>query len=170
MRRLTHSWRRHGWPLLLLAAVAAAPTGQVARAGDRRMNILTVNMTPDAASTEASRSCIARVQRKIAEEYTTPSRTGESALLQRVGRSDPREFMTWSTAVLAPLLEPQGGDYLDAVALIDCRPELRRVDVVVLSPSRGLAHIRLRDVAADARLAQWLGARIVRHGWNGFSP
>jgi len=60
--------------------------------------------------------------------------------------------------------------YLDSVALVDCRPEARRVELLITSPARGVARMRLRGVPVDRRRARWVGETILRHAWVGFSP
>lgn len=145
-------------------------TASAAVAGDRVLEVLVVNMTPDAEVTDASRRCFQHILRKIRDEYTHTTRMGESALLREIGRSDPREFMDWPSDALEPLRRRQDPPWLDAVALVDCRPEARRVDVLVVSPARGMARMRLRGVELDRARAQWIAERILEHGWVGFTP
>ena len=148
--------------LWLLATSAAV-------AGDRVLEIRLVNMTPDAEVTTASRQCFHRILRKIRDEYTHTTRMGERALLRGVGRVDPREFMDWPSDALEPLRR-QSDPWLDAVALIDCRPEARRADLLVVSPAQGVARMRLRGVDLDRPRARWIAERILEHAWIGFTP
>ena len=153
----------------ILGALLCVGLSSPALAGDRELEIMVVNMTPDAEVTDTSRQCFHRIQRKIRADYTHMARIGETVLLREVGRSDPRDFIEWPSDALEPLRR-RGDVWLDAVALIDCRPEARRVDVLVVSPARGMARMRLRGVEITAGRAAWVADRILGHAWIGFSP
>ncbi len=141
----------------------------LAVAGDRELEILVVNMTPDTSVTEASSQCFAAVLRKIRQDDTHVVRLGEAAMLRVSGRSDPRDFLEWPTDALEPL-RIRGEERLDAIALIDCRPDEQRLDALVASPARGMARLRLRGIEVDAGRSHWMADRILNHAWIGFSP
>lgn len=147
--------------LLALVGLAAPP----ARAGDRELEILLVNMTPEPS--DAARACSARIRRAVRADYTHLSVMGESRLRAALGEpSGP--FMEWETGPFEALKRREG-TWLDTVALYDCRPEARRLEALVVSPS-GVAKLRLREVAVDDATIDWFAARLLRHGWVGFSP
>lgn len=149
----------------LLVALALAST---ARAGDRRLEILVVNMT--AAPTDGGRACTDAIVRRIRADYTTVSRLGETPLRRLTGHeADATSFLDWPFADFAPVLERRD-TRLDAVALVDCRPDERRVDVLVTSPSGQVTRLQLRDVRVDAARAAWVADTLLRQAWLGFSP
>lgn len=155
------------WTLTFVALFASALAPSRAEAGDRPLVVLLVNMTPE--PTDAARRCFAQVRSAIAAEYTTVRRIGESAARRRAG-GPSGDMMSWDRAAFASLsVGPSPGD-LDAVVLIDCRPDARRADVVVYNAAGDISQLRLRDVGFDRRRATWLAAAILRHGWVGFSP
>jgi len=139
-----------------------------ARAGDRRLEILVVNMTP--APTESGRTCTDAIVRRIRADYTTVSRLGETPLRRLTGHEgDATSFLEWPFRDLAAVIE-RGDTRLDAVALVDCRPDERRVDVLVTSPRGQVTRLELRDVRVDATRAAWVADTLLRQAWIGFSP
>jgi len=146
-------------------SLSAAPPG--ARAGDRELYTLMVQMTPE-PSDESTR-CYRRIGAEIREGYTRLQVTSRERLLEHLEREDGDAFMEWDAPVLEPVVR-RGDTYQDAIVLVDCRPEERRVDVLVRSPARGVARMRLRRVEVDAARARWLTEAILRHGWTGFTP
>ncbi len=154
-----------------LCAFAACLLSTTTQAGDRPIELLLVNLTPDPVSTE-SRRCSAEIRRQLQRnDVARLHQLGETALLARTGRSDPRDFMQWPTAVLSALRTSESTRevQLDAVALFDCRPEAEALSVVVLAPSGGAAHIVLSGPVPVGR-GRFLAERIVHHAWIGFSP
>ncbi|MCA9605394.1 MAG: hypothetical protein KC619_07355 [Myxococcales bacterium] len=155
-------------PWLAALALTAAVTPEV-RAGDRPLQILLVNMTPDAAVTEPARQCMRDILARVREEDSTVSRMGETALRRLVGHPGTGPFMGWPHEDLVPVIERES-DRLDSVVLVDCRPEEQFVDVLVSSPAGAVTRITLRDVAIDRHRARWIAETFLRQSWNGFSP
>lgn len=152
-----------------LVALGALLPG-TAEAGDRRLEVLLVNMTPE--PTDAARRCFAQVRAAIAADYTTIRQIGETAARRQAGGAGG-DMLGWDRPSLARLHTaqlPEGRGDLDAIVLVDCRPDARRADVLVYNPAHDLSQLRLRDTTVDRRRATWLASAILRHGWNGFSP
>ena len=156
---------------ITLVLLALSP----AYAGSRPLELLIVNMTPDGMVTDDGRQCLSSMVRVARTRYAGGDgvdvmRLGESALLREAGRTDPRDFMEWPASALEPVQDrDRDGDRLDAVALIDCRPDSEMLDIMVVSPARGAARIRLRGSISERR-ARWASARMLDHAWVGFSP
>lgn len=142
-----------------------------AQAGDRDLEILVVNMTPDAASDEASRTCFQRVLRGIRNDGTHLLRRGETGLLRLVQRDDPREFMSWPDEALtdAHSRVQTHNIPLDSIALVDCRPSEQSLVVRVSSPSGATSRIRLGGFAVEEHAA-FVARRIRDRAWAGWSP
>lgn len=158
--------------LALVLVLAALAFAEPARAGDRQLEILLVNMTPE--PTAEGRACMREIERRVREEYSHVTRMGETPLRRLVGDAAAEDFTAWSYGDLAPVVQRgpdgRGETWLDSVVLVDCRPEARRADVVVTSPARGLTLLTLRDVPIDRRRARWLADTFLRQSWTGFSP
>ena len=124
----------------LVLLVATSFAGH-ARAGERPLEVVLVNLTPDAASSEASKQCVRAVEKKIASDEVHVVRVGETAARKQAGTAGVA-IMDWRAEALARL-KPRDGTPADAVVLVDCRPELRRLGVVVAPASGGVARIEL---------------------------
>jgi len=159
--------------LLLLASLAALVTALLtlraprARAGDREMETLLVDMSPN--GTPGGHACFTRIRRTFAADYTTLHGRGETATRAAVHDAEG-DFMAWQPAALAPLKEAHGDLRYDAVVLIDCRPEARRADVLVYESGDAVARVRWRDMALEPTDITWLAKSLVRLCWVGFSP
>lgn len=151
--------------LVSLALLAPAP----AAAGDRRLTVLLVDMTPDASASAAARTCVDDLRARLAADYTELARLGEAALRERLGRPEG-PFLTWSARTLGPARPRKDGSRFDAVVLVDCRPELDQLDVLVAPAADGTATLQLRGVAPGRRAIAWLAAAVLRRAWAGFSP
>lgn len=152
---------------LALLALALVATERDARAGDRELEILLVNMTPDPVSDEA-RSCADRIRRVVRDGYTNLSQVGESAFREQVGDADG-DFMGWTAAQLNPIKE-RGDTYLDTILLYDCRPNARRADLLIAPADGDIRRMRLRDAPIGDELAGALATRALAYGWIGFVP
>jgi hypothetical protein len=141
----------------------------VAHAGDRQVEILLVNMTPDSASSAASKQCVKAIEKKLGAEYTHLARLGETALRKLVGKTAGEPFLGWPLESLKPAKE-RGETFIDALVLIDCRPEGKTLDVLVSPPAKGLTLLTLRSVTLDAALTDLVADAIFRRGTAGFSP
>lgn len=140
---------------------------RVASAGDRELEILLVNMSSNPS--EAGRRCMRDIEARVREDVAHVSRMGESPLRRLVQHEGSSEFLDWPYESFTPVIE-RGETWLDSVVLIDCRPEARRVDVLVTSPARGVTRISLRHTTLDRRRIRWLTETFLVQSWNGFSP
>ncbi len=140
-----------------------------AHAGDRQIEVLLVNMTPDGASSEASKQCVRALEKKLAADYTHITRLGETALRKLAGKTAGEPFLSWPAAALKPAKE-RGETWADAAILIDCRPEQRQLDVLINPASKGQAVIQLRELTLDRAATDLVGDAILRRAWSGFSP
>jgi len=52
--------------------------------------------------------------------------------------------------------------------VIDCRPDVRTFDVVIDPTPAGVTTLRLRAVALDARVLDWLARQIQIAAYTGF--
>jgi len=152
---------------LLVAAALLFARGD-AHAGDRPLEVVLVNLTPDAASSKASKQCVRAVEEKIGLGDVHVVRVGETAARKQTGAVGVA-LLDWRAEALARL-KPRAGTPADAVVLVDCRPELRRLDVVVSPPSSGVTRIELRAVPVDQAATDLIGDAILRRAWAGFSP
>src|SRR5262245_525823 len=139
-----------------------------AHAGDRRVDTLIVNMTPDAASTEPSKQCVKAIETHVRAEYSEVTRMGETPLRERVGKTAGEPMLTWTAEDLARARHKGEAGMHDAVILIDCRPELKMLDVVVTSADPNLTHFLLRRVEPNRKRLTLVAQAIMRRAWLGF--
>jgi hypothetical protein len=135
-------------------------------AGDRQLETLFVNMTPDASSSDASKQCVRAIEKKLAADYTRITRLGETALRKLARKTAGEPFMSWPAAAFKAAKE-RGDTWSDVAILVDCRPEASRLEVLVQPASGGLALFRVGKLPFDAEL---VGDAILRRAWAGFSP
>ncbi len=148
--------------------LAIAPT---THAGDRPLEIVVVNMTPD-GSGPLARRCAARLRGAIRADYTQLHARGETAARARAGEETApnlASFMTWGAERL-DRLKRRGAEQADTVLLFDCRPEGRQLDVTLSPPGGGVSRLRVRDVELDAATLRGISAELLRQSWVGFSP
>lgn len=149
----------------LLATLCWGAPNRV-EAGDRELAILFVNMTPDAASTDASKACIAAIRNQLKAGYTIVTAKGESWIRARHPDGKAQDFMSWSTVV--PTGSKELG-YVDALMLVDCRPEQSLLQAWI-SPANGrVGTLRLQRKPSKADVAFFSKMMLV-HGWLGFVP
>jgi len=156
-------------PTLALAALVLC-TGEPrdARAGDRELEILLVNMTPGPVSDEA-RACADRIRRVVRNGYTNVSQIGESALRRQVSDTSGEDFMSYAGDRLQPVKQREG-TWFDTVVLYDCRPNAKRADLLIHPADGEPRRMRLRGVPIDPALAEAMANRALAYGWIGFSP
>lgn len=156
-------------PIIALLALGGlvANAGPL-RAGDRPLEVLLVNMTPDAASGELSRRCVKSLEKLITENNSNVAKLGETALRKRIGKTAGESFLSWSADVLKPT--KKGPPWIDALVLVDCRPDKKALDVLVHPASGGVAKIQFLDVALDPPVIQLAAEALLRRAWAGFSP
>lgn len=151
-------------PVVLLLLLAASP----AAAGDRELEVLLVNLTPDALSTAPSKKCVRDLEARLEADHTRVTRIGETELRKLARKTAGEPFLDWPADALKPAKQ-RGTTWIDAAVLVDCRPEARRLDVLVAPASPGRARFELRATVDDAALS-WLGEAVLRRAWSGFSP
>lgn len=156
--------------LVLAVAAAALLAAPAAEAGDRQLYTLWVNMTPDAASSAASKACVADLEKKVKDDYTQITKLGETALRKQVGKTAGEPFLAWPAAAFDPVKSPKDRDGFDVAILVDCRPETQQLDILIVPASPGTATIQLRHVAIDRKLTDWASTAMLRRAWSGFSP
>jgi hypothetical protein len=160
---------RFHWPLTVAALSLAAMmlTPAATRAGDREMETLVVDMSPN--GTPTAHACFMRIRSIYAHDYTIMHGLGETAARRRAGEPGP-DFMSWNREALTGLRRMRGEFNYDSIVLIDCRPDERKADVLVMQSGGNITQVRLRDTELDRRRIRWLGQRLLRISWSGFSP
>jgi hypothetical protein len=133
------------------------------------MDTLLVNMTPDAASSSASKACVKAIERRIRADYTEVTRLGETALRQRIGKAADDPMLAW-TAEEVTRARTDGTRTHDSVVLVDCRSETRTLDIVVTPAVLGLAHVQLRALELRPKVLALAAEAGLRRAWVGFTP
>jgi hypothetical protein len=151
----------------MLVAVASGLTPS-ARAGDRPLELLLGDMSPDGGPPDCMRTLVREIRRS--EEEIHLIRLGESGIRRLVGREGDEPFVDWTMEDLQPLLDRRWDEPLDAIALVDCRQDEPAAEMLLLSPAHGLARVVLRGTPIDEARASWLGQTLLMHAWTGFSP
>lgn len=156
--------------LALLAAAAlvlAVALPDVARAGDRPLEVLLVNMAPASAPPD----CMRDITRVIRHEDTTIHRIGGSRVRELAGHEDDdSDFTTWRAEDLDAAVRVVRAETIDAIVLVDCRADQGSAALWVRAPSRGVLRLRLRRTVIDTERAEWLARAIVTQAWVGFNP
>lgn len=160
---------RGGATCAALCVLASSWMHGSVRAGDRELNVVFTDMTPDAVSDDASRSCAKRVLAELRAGYTVVQPMGERKLLGFVGDQGSAEFMSWSDSALTSVREREAF-WADAAVLMDCRPTQQRADVLIAPASGGVTRLRLRGAAIDDARMRMVARVILHHAWVGFSP
>ncbi len=139
-----------------------------AHAGSRELEVLFVNMTPDAESGGESKTCVEAIKRQFRKADTTVKKLGESKIRKAVGvAKGGAAFVTWKPKLFKKLIYPVSNS--DVIVLVDCRPEKELLDIL-------LVPVRLRPLAISYRsvpnpkLLNALTKRLLAHAWDGFSP
>jgi hypothetical protein len=151
------------WLVLLALVLAPRPLA----AGYRPLEVLFVNMTPDSESSAASRRCVRAIESRIKADDTHFFRSGETALRKQVGKTAGEPFLDWTASVFEPA-RVRGDVGVDAVVLVDCRPEKRTLDVLVNAAPGALVRLSVRRVAIDTGVTDFVGGAILRRAWAGF--
>lgn len=150
---------------LAVLGLLAAGTADPAHSGSRELEVLFADMTPEAASSEASRACVKQLRKVIAKDFTTVARKSRGKLLKGVDKSVREQpFFDWPDSHVSRL---HSGD---TVVLVDCRPEKKTLDVLVNPPSGGVVRMRVRHIDIGPSVTGWVGKAILRRAWIGFSP
>ncbi len=157
---------------LFVTWLVLALTSGVALAGDRKAGIVFSNFTPDAQSTPASRACSAAIEKKLAAEYATVYKQGETALRRLAGAPAGSRFVEWTKDRYEPIRKPgkhSKDDSVDVIVIVDCRPESKRLEVVMVPPSGAIVRMLLRETTLDAPAIAVVADAIVQRAWVGFS-
>lgn len=152
---------------VVLATLALA-SPFAAHAGDRKLEVLLVNMAPASAQPD----CMRDITRVLRHEDTTLHRIGGDRTRELAGHEEDGLAITeWRAEDLdAATRVVRTETPIDAIVLVDCRPEEHRADVWVRAPSRGVSRLRLRDTTIDAERAEWIARLVVMQAWVGFNP
>lgn len=135
-----------------------------ARAGDRPLVMRFVNMTPDAASTDESSKCAAHLRDRAAQESVDLKAITETPLRKLISATDKSvSFMTWSRAQTESAWKD-----VDVFLAIDCRPEQRRLDALVLNKTGARIELRVRGEKLDRPRAVWVMDEVLSQAWAGF--
>jgi hypothetical protein len=76
---------------------------------------------------------------------------GETALRTRVGKTKGEPFLVWSLDVFQPLQKEERR----AIVLLDCRPEAKTLDVLIVPIAGGSVRLQMRTVTLDKRTVGW---------------
>ena len=146
-----------------LIATAAAP----ARAGWRPLELMLIDAGQGGA---AGKRCVDRVAAyfKAQGEDVDLVRRDLAAVRGKLPATLPASVLAWTDAETAALRTRKGDDPLDAIVVIDCRPDARTLDVVIDPTPDGVATLRLRAVALDAPVLDWVARRIQAAAYVGF--
>lgn len=139
-----------------------------ARAGDRRLEVLLVNMAPASAGPD----CMRDVTRIVRRDQTNIHRIGGDRVRELAGhRDDGLALSRWRAEDLDAAVRVVRTDRpIDAVVLIDCRAEEGRVEAWVRSPNRAVSRLVLRRTVIDTERAEWIARTLLLEAWIGFTP
>ncbi len=150
-----------------LFVTASVVLPEPARAGDRPLEVLLVNLAPASAPPD----CMRDITRVIRHEDTTIHRIGGERVRELAGHEDDEsDFTTWRAEDLDAAVRVVRAETIDAIVLVDCRADQGSADVWVRAPSRGVLRLRLRRTVIDTERAEWLARAIVMQAWVGFNP
>jgi hypothetical protein len=146
-----------------LIATAAAP----ARAGWRPLELMLIDAGQGGA---AGKRCVDRVAGffKAQGEDVDLVRRDLAAVRARLPSTLPPSVLAWTDAATAALRPRKGDDPFDAIVVIDCRPDARTLDVVIDPTPDGVTALRLRAVALDAPVIEWVARQIQAAAYVGF--
>ncbi len=165
MMKVHQKWRLGG-------SVVAFGLGIVtgSDAGYRPLEVSFSNMTPDDASSEASKKCVQTMRDRIAADDANLKNWMETPLRKAIGATKDTDagkapFTSWTVAQLAPVVEEQ-----DTFIAVDCRPEQRHITVVLVNSAEAKVVFNLRGQELDRARLIWFGDEVMRHAWEGFVP
>ena len=158
--------------LILLGLTALQPlAGETAHAGDRELELIVVNMTPDEESGGTSTACVDAMKSTFKKDYAVVKKLGETKTRKATGVPKGGEhFLRWKAEQFESLKNdhPRHG-YSDAVILIDCRPDQDMLDVLVVPSGNRTMSVSLR-AKQNKLLLQAVTKRILSQAWDAFSP
>ncbi|HRK45522.1 MAG TPA: hypothetical protein PK324_07860 [Nocardioides sp.] len=152
---------------LLVAATLIITAAAPARAGWRPLELMVIDAGQGGA---AGKRCVDRVAAyfKAQGEDVDLTRRDLAAVRAKLPATLPTSVLAWTDAETAALRTRKGDDPLDAIVVIDCRPDVRTFDVVIDPTPAGVTTLRLRAVALDARVLDWLARQIQIAAYTGF--
>jgi len=137
-------------------------------AGDRPLEVLFVNMTPDALATKRSDECVKQIRHALGKDIDF-QRTGETRLRKRVRKTNGEPFLDWPDATYERATSnPSWG--IDTLVLVDCRPETNILNLAHSPANHGVTKIRMHSVNLTKTTTKWIGRAIRPRIWVGFSP
>lgn len=153
-----------------LIGVLILGIGTDSLAGYRPLEVSFANMTPDAASTEASKKCVQTIRDRVVSDDAHLKNWMETPLRAAIGAergtdAGERPFSSWTVEQLAKAMDQQ-----DAFLAVDCRPEEKRVTVLLVNSAGAKVHFRLRGEELSRARLIWFGDEMMRNAWEGFVP
>lgn len=141
---------------------------QEASAGSRELEVLFVNMTPDAESGGTSKKCVESIRSRIKKRDTRVKKLGESKIRKAVGiNKEDAPFITWAAKLFKKQIYPKGD--ADVVILVDCRPDKKHLELLLV-PTR-LRPLRISyQMEPTEALLKAVTDRLLAHAWDDFSP
>ena len=153
--------------LALVAAALIITAAAPARAGWRPLELMLIDAGQGGA---AGKRCVDRVAAyfKAQGEDVALVRRDLAALRRKLPAALPPSVLAWTDAETAALRPANAPVVYDAIVVIDCRPDARTLDVVIDPTPDGVATLRLRAVALDAPVLEWVARRIQAAAYVGF--
>jgi hypothetical protein len=149
--------------LLVIAAVlCAAP--RVAGAGDRPVEIAIVDASPS-----ADKACIKGLTAAATADDTVVHPMSLASLRKKLGVAADSDYHAWTADTFAPVHDWTRDDHLDAVVVIDCHPDLDRLEMIISPSAKAIAHLRIHRTI-DKKALAWIGSELMRAASAGFSP
>lgn len=144
--------------------------GSETRAGYRPLEVSFSNMTPDGASTDASKKCVQTLRDRVAADDAHLKNWMETPLRKVIRAEKGTEagaapFTSWSVPALAPAMAEQ-----DTFLAVDCRPEEKSLTVLLVNAEKAKVIFRLRGEELSRARLIWFGDEMMRHAWEGFVP
>lgn len=150
--------------LLGVALASLLLTPSDGRAGDRQLAIVFVNLTPDAESTPESKKCVQTLRDQTAQEHAELKPMTETPLRKLIGAEDKSaSFLEWTSAQTAPATKN-----VDALFVVDCRPEKQSLDALLVNRTGARVQFRLRGPTLTMARVRWTMDEVLRHAWAGF--
>ena len=154
----------------LVYALLLSFAGTIAQAGDRELEVMIVDLTPSTLRDADQKQCLARFTRGVRKEARVHS-LSEADFRKRVKKvDDASPFLDWKAPDLegARILDEHTA--MDSIALLDCRPRDKHLDLLLVPNDSATVRMQLRARAlTEARIAT-LAASAVRYSWVSFVP
>lgn len=153
--------------LIATALIATATAAPPARAGWRPLELMLIDAGQGGA---AGKRCVDRVAGnfKAQGEDVAMVRRELGAIRRKLPATLPPSVLAWTDAETAPLRPANAAVQYDAIVVIDCRPDERSIDVVIDQLVPGVTTQRLRGVAIDGPVIDWMTRQIQAAAYIGF--